>query len=232
MLPEALKKPLRRLRTRLGLDPAYLRPVRPSLNGLDAKLEAYLNIDGGFFIEAGANDGITQSNTFYFEKYRGWRGILVEGIPDLFEKCVANRTNSRVFNCALVASSFTEPSVTMHYANLMSIVEGARGAAADDAGFIGEGLEIQALPASFSVQVPARTLSSILDECNVVDIDLLSLDVEGYEGKVLGGLDLHRHRPKFICVEAWDRVEIDRILEPFYVRVADLTARDVLYRVR
>ena len=33
------------------------------LNNLDIKLEKYVDSDKGFFIEAGANDGIKQSNT-------------------------------------------------------------------------------------------------------------------------------------------------------------------------
>jgi hypothetical protein len=38
------------------------------LNGLDEKLESYVGYDGGFFVEIGANDGVTQSNTLYFEQ--------------------------------------------------------------------------------------------------------------------------------------------------------------------
>lgn len=51
-----------------------------SLNGLDEKLAPYLNFKGGIFIEAGANNGIRQSNTYYLEAVRGWKGILVEPV--------------------------------------------------------------------------------------------------------------------------------------------------------
>ena len=37
---------------------------------LDKKLEAYLNYDEGYFVELGANDGISHSNTYYFEQVR------------------------------------------------------------------------------------------------------------------------------------------------------------------
>ena len=50
------------------------------LNNLDLKLEKYLNYNNGFFIELGANDGISQSNTYYFEKNKNWNGVLIEPI--------------------------------------------------------------------------------------------------------------------------------------------------------
>ena len=50
------------------------------LNQIDKKIENYLNYDNGFYVELGANDGIQQSNTFFFEKYRGWKGVLIEPI--------------------------------------------------------------------------------------------------------------------------------------------------------
>src|SRR5680860_384457 len=56
----------------------------------------------GVFVEAGANDGIWQSNTYLLER-RGWRGVLIEPIPELFDRCRRNRPQSQVYNCALVA---------------------------------------------------------------------------------------------------------------------------------
>ena len=37
------------------------------LNGLDKKLRRFVDYDNGFYVELGANDGITQSNTYFFE---------------------------------------------------------------------------------------------------------------------------------------------------------------------
>ena len=66
----------------------------------------YINHDDGIYIECGANDGITQSNTYHLEKYRNWGGILIEPSKTAFDNCVKNRDPSRniFFNCALVAS--------------------------------------------------------------------------------------------------------------------------------
>ena len=62
------------------------RYSRPALNDIDRKLEKYLDFEEGFFVEAGANDGFNQSNTYYLEKIKKWSGILIEPIPDLYNK--------------------------------------------------------------------------------------------------------------------------------------------------
>ena len=42
-----------------------------SINDLDKSLEQYLNFERGYFVELGANDGVNQSNTLFFERFRG-----------------------------------------------------------------------------------------------------------------------------------------------------------------
>lgn len=45
----------------------------------------------GYFIEIGAGDGYTISNTYWFEKVRDWKGLIVEPIPHLVDKMLHNR---------------------------------------------------------------------------------------------------------------------------------------------
>src|SRR5450631_929326 len=78
-----------------------------ALNDLDQKLKRYLDFENGFFIEAGGNDGLTQSNTYWFERFRGWRGILVEAVPDQARRCAKNRPRADIVNAALVAADST-----------------------------------------------------------------------------------------------------------------------------
>jgi len=56
----------------------------------------YIDYPNGFFIEAGANDGIAQSYTYELEK-NGWRGILIEPSSEAFENCMLNRSNENSF---------------------------------------------------------------------------------------------------------------------------------------
>ena len=85
---------------------SLLRKRSFALNDIDRKLKPYLNFKNGFFIEAGANDGITYSNTLYFEKYYNWSGILIEPIPELVKRCRVNRPKCIVEQYALVSSDF------------------------------------------------------------------------------------------------------------------------------
>ena len=64
-------------------------------NNLDQQMEKYLNYNNGFYIELGAYDGITQSNTYYYEKNKNWKGLLIEPIEHVFKKCKKNREKGR-----------------------------------------------------------------------------------------------------------------------------------------
>jgi FkbM family methyltransferase len=226
-LIQSFKKTLRELLH------ALWRPSRPALYGMDRKLERHLGSSPGFFIEAGANDGYQQSNTYYLERRRGWHGILVEGIPELYSRCKRLRKRSTVLNCALVSSNYERPTVTMHYAHLMSVVDGAMRSPEAQDRHLGLGRDLQGLTSAYSVEVPARTLESVLAAIpDLPPIDLLSLDVEGYELQVLEGMNLERFSPRHILVEARFFDEVNAFLSPRYELIDRLSHHDYLYRRR
>jgi FkbM family methyltransferase len=208
---------------------------RPGLHDMERKLDRHLDRDGGFFVEAGANDGFEQSNTYWFERFRGWKGVLVEPIPELYREAVLERPGATVFNCALVPFDHPGEPVSMRYGGLMSIVAGTRGSEADDREYVRPAFSL-GMESEYEVEVPARTLSSILDEVDAPEVDLLSLDVEGFEAEVLGGLDLERHGPRFVLVEIQDldngRRAIESVLGERYELLEQLSPMDVLYRRR
>ena len=205
---------------------------RPSLNNLDQKLAKYLNFKKGFFIEVGANDGYSQSNTYYLETIQNWHGILIEGIPELYERCRKERPKSTVINCALVSNTYKHKTITMHYAHLMSVVEGSLKSNEEQESHLEAGIEVQNLDASYSLDVPAKTLETILDN-TIKDwsmIDFFSLDVEGYELNVLEGLNLNKYRPKYILVEARFFEEVNDFLERHqYKLVEKMSYHDYFY---
>jgi len=230
---------IKRVLRRLLLGPAPLSAASNAtmakqfygLDGLDRKLEPYIDFDNGVFVEAGANDGMTQSNTAYFARHRGWRGLLIEPIPDLAARCRLARPESVVENCALVPVGADGDLVPMTYCGLMSVVDGGWSDPAAERNHVEIGRKIQSLE-TYRVDVPGRSISALLDKHGITHVDLLSLDVEGFERQALEGLDLSRHRPSFILVEARFRGEIDNLLLPHYEAIAQLSHHDVLYQAR
>lgn len=208
-------------------------PARRSfaLNYLDYKLRTLCDFEGGIFVEAGANDGLAQSNTLYLEKYQRWSGLLIEGVPELASACRKNRPACQVENAALVSADRPGSTVTMQYCGLMSVVRGAMKSVQEEESHIAKGCALQQI-ATYPLEAPARTLSSILNQHGFSRIDLLSLDVEGYELEALRGIDFSRHRPALMLVEARYRRDIDTYLKPLYEPVAVLSHHDVLYRLR
>jgi FkbM family methyltransferase len=218
----------------LRLEVAGLRPKRSfGLNALDLRLLEFLNRRNGFFIEAGANDGLNQSNTAYFERYLGWRGLLIEPIPNLAILCRANRPRALVEQCALVPAGFNKPTVSMTYCNLMSLVDGAQGSRDSDQEHINKGKQfLSREDAVYTVEVPARTLTDVLDARKVKKVDFLSLDVEGFEACALAGLDFALYAPTWILVEANDPAAIESFLLPRYEFIGALSHHDRLYKLR
>lgn len=208
---------------------------RPGLNGLDSRLERYLDLNReGYFVEIGANDGYTQSNTWFLEKEYGWRGVLVEPCAAEFVQLLQNRSQRNHFICAAgVDFDFPDNCIMMRYSGLMTVAigptdlpDGHLAHADDGRRFLPYGVH------PFDFAAIARTLQSILDEFESPSwIDLLSLDVEGAELLVLRGIDHTRTRFGHLLVESRSpKVLYDYLSRHGYEMVDQLSHHDFLYR--
>ncbi|MEL6165619.1 MAG: FkbM family methyltransferase, partial [Cyanobacteria bacterium J06628_3] len=151
-------------------------------------------------------------NRYYLERFRNWKGILIEPIPHLYQECVNERPLAQVFNCALVSQDFPEHEIEMMYGHTMSLVKGAfndDNVESERVAFAGRKLGFT----PYSIKVKARTLTSILDEANISNtkIDFFSLDVEGFELNALQGLDFDKYRSEFMLIECLDENSFQEI---------------------
>lgn len=189
-----------------------------------------ISVSDGFFVEAGANDGISQSNTLFLEK-DGWKGLLIEPIPGLAARCRAS-CRAVVEECALVPPEPAGQKIGITYANLMSVVDGVGSADERKAHFEAARGFLRAGEPMNHLEVPGRTLNEIFEAHRVHQIDLLCLDLEGYEAPALRGLDFRRYSPRFLLIEARFEADVEHVLGSDYEIIARDGEWDILYRHR
>lgn len=204
------------------------------LNQLDRKIEKFLNYNNGYFVELGANNGITQSNSLYFEKYKGWSGVLVEPIGHKFIECVKNRSKKNSIFCnACVSFDYKEKFVEMVYSNLMTVSHNLESDLKNptDHAVLGK-KNLYEGELNYVFGSIAKPLNDILIEAKAPkEIDLFSLDVEGAEIDVLKGVNHTEFRFKYICVESRDIKKLSKYMEENnYILKEKLTNHDYLFK--
>lgn len=139
----------------------------------------------GFFVEVGANDPKNLSQTWLLEKF-GWRGVLVEPLPDRAEALRRERPGSQVFETAVSAPEKTGEA-DFHVQGVFSSLE--------------RNLKDNVMHYESVIRVKVATLDAVLAEAKIPRIDFLSVDTEGTEVDVFRGFDLRKHRPALVLVE-------------------------------
>jgi FkbM family methyltransferase len=129
----------------------------------------------GVFVEVGADDGVTGSNSLHFEQM-GWSGLCVEPDPRNHDKLRVNR-KCQISTCAVG----TNPDAVFHLDGHPSL-----------SGFLGGGEPIK---------VPVKPLSELLRETGIGKIDVLSIDTEGTEIDVWRSFDHEKHQPGIVIAE-------------------------------
>ncbi|BBH54042.1 FkbM family methyltransferase [Fluviispira sanaruensis] len=204
------------------------------LNKLDEKIEKYLNYENGFFVELGANDGITQFNTKYFERYKNWKGILIEPSPNNYLLCRENRSSkTNIFCNACTSFEYKDKFVEIAYSNLMSSPIGLESDLENPFMNAMNGKKfLSATENIFTFGAIATTLNNLLVKGNAPNtIDLLSLDVEGAEIEVLKGIDHNKFRFKILCIESRDKEKLISFLQDYdYQLLEQISNHDYLFR--
>ncbi len=161
--------------------------------GEDIVLDRVLNLGkSGFYVDVGCYHPVKNNNTF--KLYRlGWRGINL----DIDELKIAAFRLRRPRDLSLACCVSDQPGdIRVFTPGPWSLTQTADVATAEKLRSRGVQLVERV--------VPARTLTSILDESEFRDrrIDALSIDVEGHELAVLRSLDFDRYQPRVVIIES------------------------------
>ncbi len=152
--------------------------------GEDRILERlFKGVTDGFFVDVGAHNGVTDSNTLMLEGL-GWDGICIEPHSRYFRDLLLNRKvtclNYVVWDKNLRQTEFHETA------------PGGWSRVGGGGNF----------PTQRITHPEARTLDSILK--GVERVDFVSIDVEGHENYVLDGWTIGNHDPRVVLVEDLD----------------------------
>jgi len=164
--------------------------------------EANINV-----VQVGSNDGVSGDPLYkLIKKNVGWEALFIEPVPYLFENLKSNYPIQERFKFENVA--INDGSCQTFY----SVCNSAK-------------TEIPELPSWFDqlgsfkrenitnhlngilepyieeINIQGVTLPFILTKNNIQNIDLLHIDVEGYDWLVLSQLDLKKYFPKIILYE-------------------------------
>lgn len=151
---------------------------------------------GGFFVELGSHDGITNSNTKTLEDRYSWSGVCIEPDPLNYRLLSYHRPRCTKRNVLVGPSSGS--SVKFVSGGVLGAIFGGMGGAS---GIHGVRKTDRSRRGTY-VTMKTVSLTSVLDDANAPRfIDYLSLDVEGNEHAVLTGLDHSKYKFGRITVE-------------------------------
>jgi FkbM family methyltransferase len=153
---------------------------------------------GGVFVDVGANDGITYSNTYFMEKYRGWTGICIEPHPTAFLKLVQNRS------CDSLNIGISSKEAELEFLKVDGYAEMLSGLKSNyDAAHLNR-IEEEILVnggTKETILVACKRLEKILLQKKIQEVDYCSIDIEGGELEVLESLDLKAKQIKVFSIE-------------------------------
>jgi FkbM family methyltransferase len=171
-----------------------------------------------FFIQIGANDGMTNDPLYKFVKQYDWNGILVEPLPEIFEVLknnYENRPNLKFINAAVGKSDGFRTLYTVRMdADTFSKAHQYSSFRRDVVV-----RQTQQVPdiAQRIVETQVRVISidTLFREAGEKEIDILVIDTEGYDYEILKMMDLSKKPPPLIFYEHCnlDRAEMTAAAE-------------------
>lgn len=130
----------------------------------------------GTIVEIGALDGLTYSNSYFFEMALGWKSLLVEANPINFAKLQRNRPDAFTVHAAMCSQK--------------NVIFKGRNAVGGIVSEMSENHVKNWIKSSDPVvEVPCRRWHELFSKFEILHIDIFVIDVEGGELSVLSVMD-------------------------------------------
>jgi hypothetical protein len=147
----------------------------------------------GFFIESGAHDGESLSNSLYFEKKFNWTGLLIEPLANSFKELSTKNRNAYTLNACIAKK---KPFVAKF--RVVNVFSGRQDQMnVDQVNYIDNNVDKNTV----IEYMPCFSLNTILHAINVKNVDMFSLDIEGGEWDVIESIDYSKYNINLFCIE-------------------------------
>lgn len=178
----------------------WIQPSSCQIENLSVLYHSFFSDNGGFFVEVGAHDGHFASNSYGLVN-AGWSGIQIEPIPNLASKLRSTAATAKgkiiVHEGAVAATGVGQVVLTL--GDTLTSANPLRVREYKNFNWSRRWISEE------KITVPARSLTEILDLHNSpTDLEVLMIDVEGFERDVMSSFDFEKYRPQMLIIELSD----------------------------
>ncbi len=152
----------------------------------------------GVFVDIGAHDGLSLSNTYYFERQLGWRGLCVEPIPEVYGQLDCNRRCHKIQGAVGAKRGRAQFQMLTGAAEMLSGLQETY-----------DPRHLQRIEkeqtskggARRLIDVEVFTLAHLLEQFQLRRVDYLSIDTEGAELPILQSINFAKYDIRVIGLE-------------------------------
>ncbi|MDC3125550.1 FkbM family methyltransferase [Candidatus Pelagibacter sp.] len=172
----------------------FIKKESYSMDGEDLFINGYFkDKTKGFYVDVGCYHPIHRNNTYLLHK-KGWHGVNID--IQKFSIDLFNHLRPKDLNYNFAVSNKNE-IVEMFYQKKLSQLS-----------TIEEKQSLKVFQGDIKkLKIQSLTLDSILEKTNSnnIKLDLLDIDVEGADLKVLEGFSIQKFKPELVCVEIHEK---------------------------
>jgi FkbM family methyltransferase len=154
----------------------------------------------GTFVEIGAYDGYSHSNTYCLSKL-GWKGVYIEPVPEFALRCKQNHKFNSDITVINAGISSDKEYLDFFVANTLTTSSEEQFKAYQEIDWAKMEINKQF---KGKMRSPCYRLDNLLNEIKISHVDVLVIDTEGTELDVLNSFDLKVLSPKLLICEIED----------------------------
>jgi FkbM family methyltransferase len=201
--------------------------MKYSQNNEEKRILDYFGNFKGTFLDLGANDGKTLSNTFALAEL-GWKGVSVEPSEETFIKAVINYEGLKEDSYNVAIGTETKK---------MTFWESGSHLRKGDTSLLSTIVksEIKRWKGTeefTETETDVMSWADFYKSCRVKHFDFISIDCEGMDVEILKQMDLRKMKTKLLCIE-WNRnhdvrKQIEKLITP--AKLIHENAENLIYK--